>query len=467
MIALDLNDSGLVAARQADGRLIALEADTLFSPGLALPRADGLIVGLAAWRQARLHPTRIIADAWDRLDLTPYARPLPGARHAADIALAHLDAIRKRLGLEALPLVLAVPAHWSRDALGVLLGVTQSLRLNVRGLVDAGLAALPRLRGTAHALFLDGLLNRFTATLYVREEESVRRLDAVSAPAAGTWAIQQTLLQGVSREFVRQTRFDPAHRADTEQWLFDRLPALLGTLSAEEEESLTLPHGDREVRAVLRAASLAQMIAPAVHAALAAAQDLLLRRQVAGLPLEVFATHRLALVPGLGEALQALGDIRLHWLPEGAAARGACAFATVDPAAGLKLVTRREWAPAAPALPPVAASTSETPAQPGPTHLLLGAVAFPLGETPLFLAFRRPEVGSAGSGWERVDTPPSEGLSVQLAAGGTRLQALGSGVHAAVNGVGQAGEAQAGLGDRIGLVGVDAEARLIRCEPPP
>ena len=458
MISFELNDLGLLAVRKADGRLIPLEDGQASSPGVALPTAEGLKTGLEAWQRARLFPTHLIADAWDRMDLLPVARAQSGLRHPADVVRAHLDRLRGRIGLEALPLVLVTPPHYSRDQLGVLLGVAQSLKLNLYGLIDAATAALARPPEADLALVLDLHLGRFSASLFTQDSGHLRRLGVATSDKAGGWALNQVLLKGVARQFVLQTRFDPCHDAAGEQELFNRLPGFLQALSAEEEEPLVLPAGGREARAVIRAASLAQLAAPAVHEALATAQDLLHRHEATGLPLHVFATHRLAVVPGLEPALQTLGEIRLTWLPEGAAGRGAFALASGTGKDGARLVTQRSYLPPAPAAP-AAVSLSAATATDAPTHVLVGPRAYPLAGTPVHLAFR-----AERSVFAPVAQPGERDTSVRLDARGVWLFARDPSVR--VNGVPAEGEVAVALGDLIAIEGTPAEARLIRCESP-
>jgi hypothetical protein len=50
--------------------------------------------------------------------------------------------------------------------------------------------------------------------------------------------LQERLVEIIAAEFVRQTRFDPRHKAATEQQLYDALPAALRTLQQRGETNL-------------------------------------------------------------------------------------------------------------------------------------------------------------------------------------------------------------------------------------
>jgi hypothetical protein len=47
-------------------------------------------------------------------------------------------------------------------------------------------------------------------------------------------------MQAIADEFVRRTRFDPFHDADTEQALYDRLPTLLDELKQAEDTEVAM-----------------------------------------------------------------------------------------------------------------------------------------------------------------------------------------------------------------------------------
>jgi hypothetical protein len=416
-----------------------------------------LITGLGAWQQSRLHPTEIITDAWDRMDLQPLARKGIAARHAADIVLSHARSLYMRMGIGPLPLVWVVPGHYTRDQLGVLLGVAQSLRVTPGGLVDAGTAAISTAPRGAFALHLDLLLNRFNASLYSAEAGELRRLGCRSATRSGLWQLYQTLLKALSRQFVLQTRFDPTHDAAAEQALFGEIPALLLELSGDEQGEVSLNHRGKLLKAGVHASSLASVAAPLVHEWLGATQELLHEHQASGTALDVYLSDRLAGVPGLESALQTLGDIRLRWLPFAASARGALALASGGGAEGSRLITRRTLAG-------VKRETTVTvsapvPAIDQPTHVLVGTVAYSLAGRGCHLSL------AAGEPEFKVTLDPGEG------GAGLKADAQGALMHVRDTRICLDGNPVVGVvplrnGQRITLSGTSAKAKLIRTGVP-
>ena len=153
-----------------------------------------------------------------------------GIATAADLAHAHLSSLlTEPVRAGAQELLLAVPPGYSREQLGLLIGIANECGIVARGLVDQGLAACATLPAVPHMLHLDLHLHQATATLVevARAESMLRRARYELLPGCGVLAFQQALAQSIAAAFVRETRFDPLHEAATEQRLYDRLPQWL------------------------------------------------------------------------------------------------------------------------------------------------------------------------------------------------------------------------------------------------
>ena len=67
LIALELNDTGILAAAGDPAALICLDGQAQESPGFALPQKKDLLVGRAAENKAHLFPRQILNRFWDQV----------------------------------------------------------------------------------------------------------------------------------------------------------------------------------------------------------------------------------------------------------------------------------------------------------------------------------------------------------------------------------------------------------------
>src|SRR5678815_4926234 len=117
LLALELNDACLVLARGAgQGEWLA------DSEGYALLDGDTILTGEAARSRARLRPLYAYNRFWRDIGTGDLPRTNARAQSPADLALA-------------------LPAGFTREQLGLLLGVANECGVHVSGLVDAAVAA--------------------------------------------------------------------------------------------------------------------------------------------------------------------------------------------------------------------------------------------------------------------------------------------------------------------------------------
>src|SRR5690606_19789345 len=129
---LEFNDAGL---RVSDENGILLS-----SPGYALVLPKQIEFGERARSQSRINPLNSYNQFWHKLSLDPFSRPIAHYRHNADLAFSHLQDLAGSAELEG-DVLLAVPGSFSREQLGILLGLIRQSPFRAVGLVDAGLAA--------------------------------------------------------------------------------------------------------------------------------------------------------------------------------------------------------------------------------------------------------------------------------------------------------------------------------------
>ena len=375
VLALEINDVDLILGR-ADGGWQSL------GPGYALLDPGQPLLGDEARGQARLRPKRLQNRFWSALSVEPLAVPATYAATNADLACAQLRAAWEQAnGAEATAAVLLVPGTFSREALGLLLGIAGECGVPAKAVVDTAVVAAEPPADGRPVLHLDVHLH-FVIVTEVLPANGVARGEIQVSEAVGHASLEQAWAKTVAEAFVRQTRFDPLHDARSEQDLFDRLPGWLEALEQTGETELTLEQGDRTLRANMSRRQLLDVAAPQYERVHRIVDALRVSRGAVSLQL----SDRAARLPGLAERLAGLPDTELLRLaPERAVAgalaqaeyltggEGAVRYVTSLPEAGAT-------APPVAALPP-----AEDDHRPAPSHLLSGTVAYVLNDTPLTL----------------------------------------------------------------------------------
>ncbi len=396
MIGLELNDAGLLAAGP-EGDLLEIERGATASPGVALIEEGRLRVGLAAEKRCRRLPRQINRHFWSELASDPLQDPAYAGWTQADLAHAHLSHIWQQLAPAREALLVAVPDSFSEHQLGLLAGIMNALAMPVQGFVPLSLAALPPNAPAEILLHLDlGLHQTLLTVLNLRREAVHPEKTAIAG--LGLEALRKAWMQAMADEFVRHTRFDPFHAADTEQALYDQLPGLLAALETSEEVAVAMD----TPAAVHRIQLTREVVEQALHPLMEA-----LQREIGALqqdffhghPLEtILVSHRASCLPGFSRRLAAAVGARVVPLAQGAAASGVLAFAKAFPPGeagqGVPLLNRR---PRKGKRPPAAVPSPghATDQEPAATHLLYCSRGYPLSERPLIIGRDIP-AGCAG-----------------------------------------------------------------------
>jgi len=400
VLVIELNDSGILVGDAEHCRDAG--------PGYAMLDPEGLKIGEAAQRESRLRPRQMHNRFWLELDAGSLPVPSAHAATCADLACAQLRSLWQSYGGDRVEAVIfAVPGFYSRDALGLLLGIAQATDIPARGLVDTAVAASGAPLADRRLVHLDCHLHASLLT-ELSGVERLSRGEIHFVEAAGLAGLSERWIKTVAEAFVRQTRFDPLHNAKTEQKLFDSVPDWVGRLEADNELEVAIEHQGRTVsakvagRQMLEAAeSFYERLVRLVESA----------RRARG-PLTVQLSHRLALLPGLVARLGDIEQTEVVTLPESAVVRGALARSAqiLTSAEAVHYVTTLDQTAAAEVLDaaalPQPRDDQPRPPRSRPTHLLNGAIAFPLGEDPL-------TVGTAPPSDARGVKPngPPEGIS--------------------------------------------------------
>jgi hypothetical protein len=395
MLSLELIDSGLVLAqRQGDAVRVVSEA-----PGFAVLEESATVTGTAAAARVRLRPLLAQSNYWRGLSTEPLTRPSRLIGTTADLAFAQVSQLLEEYKNDSEGVVLAVPAGYSREQLGLLLGVVGETGVPVAGLVDAGLAACSLETANARVLHLDLELHQALLTVLEYgggERPGLKRTRYEIAPRRGVLALQQVWLTLVAEEFVRKTRFDPLHEAASEQRLVDLLPQWLAEIATQSPLTLSMQFGDRALEIELTR----ERFIEAADAHYTELLSLVQNARVAGVAIDLRLSQRVASLPGLRERFQTLRDCTVHVLPQGAAALGSLKYeaAIRRPADSLALVYHLPT-PLAAGDEPVATHVEATPAPLRPTHVLFQGRAWSISEQPL-------AVGWSVSGATRALTLP-------------------------------------------------------------
>jgi len=396
MLSLELIDAGLVLATQR-GDAIGVIAE---EPGMAVLEEDLTMTGTDAAARVRLKPLLAHTNFWREVSTEPLVRPTRQIRTSADLAFAQASALFKTVKGEE-GVLLAVPAGYSREQLGLLLGIVNETGINVSGIVDAALAACSYEPAPPRILHLELELHQALLTVLEYaggERPGLKRARYEILARHGVLAVHQSWLQMIAEQFVRKTRFDPLHDASSEQRLLDQLPELLQHLADREQVTITMQLGER----VLEIEVARTDFISAAEKHYAELQRLVQESRVAGMPIELRLSHRVASLPGLLDRLAALRDCEVRVLPRGAAALSALHYANAirRPAESLALVYHLPAPRAAGSGQASASQAGATPAALRPTHVLFQGRAWHLTDRPL-------SVGWAAEGSTRKLTLPA------------------------------------------------------------
>jgi len=210
----------------------------LQSPGYALLEGGkSYQFGTGARAAARLQPRNINTRFWWQLNMEPLQPALGPARHTGDLVHAHLQAMHKEVDKPD-EWVLAVPGSMQRDQLSLLLGIIGQCPFDAVGLVNRSVALASSLGGSGRIFHLEIQLHQALLSELAESNAGVELQRAVPLPGCGMLQLQERLVETIAAAFIRQTRFDPRRKADTEQALYDRLPEALQTLASQSETNL-------------------------------------------------------------------------------------------------------------------------------------------------------------------------------------------------------------------------------------
>lgn len=233
------------------------------SPSVAHVEGTSILFGEQALAKSRSEPQGFCALHWSRVDLTPLHRANRVARHHADLIYRHLEYLHAQHGpLE--DIVFIVPSDLNYTQLALLLGIAQSLKLGVVGLVDAAVANVINENVDFPSVqFLE--LGQFRTTISkVSINDHARFESTQSIERAGQDYLSNLSVKWIADCFLDQARFDPLHQAQTEQIIFDHIDSWIESLSLAPNINVEIEHLGRRHGVSLSRSALLEVLSSGV-----------------------------------------------------------------------------------------------------------------------------------------------------------------------------------------------------------
>jgi hypothetical protein len=299
----NINDAGIQVS--VDGDLIRT------SPGYAVLDGSNLLTGEEASQNAKLLPRWTNNRFWSQLNVNPLPNGNNQIRHHADLAFAHLEALWQPIAASVESAVFVVPGYYGNDNLGLLLGMSQEASIPVRGIVDSSIIQAADLPLRKTVLHLDIHLHSITLT-NISNTGTLARRDVKTVIESGFFTLLDRWSNIIADQFIQTTRFDPMHNADTEQQLFNKLPAWIVALSEVNAHPISLNAGDTEHSVSISNDSLLKACA-SIYPQIVQA----IRNEVpAGETATLLVSHRFTGFPGLKNSLGLINNVEVVDLAE-------------------------------------------------------------------------------------------------------------------------------------------------------
>ncbi len=232
MICIELNDSEIRVARGLD---IVLK-----SPGYAISNNGNIELGTAAFQKSRLNPRSTNNRFWKNLNQDPIQNFSNEIRHNADLAYHHLLTIHEQVGKPE-EVLFAIPGNYSNDQLSLLLGLADACKFKAIGLVDSAIAAVANEVRDGDYIHIDIHLYQ-TVLTHINVSDQVSRISVENIEGTGLSTIYDICAVQISDMFIKHSRFDPQHHAETEQALYNQIPSCLNALKTQSDFLLEIQY---------------------------------------------------------------------------------------------------------------------------------------------------------------------------------------------------------------------------------
>lgn len=360
---VEVNDSNILVAKDA--------GIILNSPGIAVINNSGIHFGESAMRMAYLNPRETYSRFWNKLSQDSLQTPRNNFRHHADLVFAHLMDIYEKSGNPG-ELLFVVPGSYTTEQLSLLLGIVQACPFDAVGLVDSAVAATAAVANPGKYQYIDIHLHKTIITsLNVTDEVSRSSIDTIDD--LGLNRIYTIIAGTIADLFIQQSRFDPLHHAETEQALYDQLPASLNKLRESRETVMDIQYGDTTHQARFSRDAILKKLNPVY--------EKLRQRLSPSVPCLV--NERITFLPGLTDFLSTVETITAEAMFE-ICQKNEAAIRTPGP--GLSFISSLPVSHKANIRQVAASAKEEKTTDPGITHILLHNHAYPIGENTLYLS---------------------------------------------------------------------------------
>ena len=371
----------LLAAHINDAGISVLDADRILyrEPGFALLEDDNLITGIPAFENARIKPRRIQNRYWSELRTDP----LPDRRFQhlspADLVSRQLEQVWQQVSSSGDRLVIAVPAYMTSENLGLFLGIANEIGVPIVGLIDAAVAATRREYRGAVLTHVDMSLHAASLSRMSQNGQAQLERSAIIEDC-GLMSLYDGWIRAISDAFVKQSRFDPLHTAETEQLLLDRLNDWLVAASSRDVVALDIEYMGISHNAAIESLHLVSAAAPVYQKIASQLRAVYRAEETPAIQL----SDRAARMPGLADMLAARVGGEVFLLEPGATARGLITRCRdmQRGEGGVSLIRHLPWDQAA-----ITIETADAPevASGQPTHLLFENTAYAIDGRPLLL----------------------------------------------------------------------------------
>jgi hypothetical protein len=369
--------------------LLALDGTDRESPGFAFIDNNRLLVGRDAAVRARLDPRRASNLFWDQINTESLEEWDPFAQNHAELAYAHLARIWEQVKGYGNEMILAVPDYFSREQLGLILGIAQELSLPVKGFVSLAVAASDAQGPEGLLLHLDIHLHRAVLTV-LEQDHNLTRKASQTIPGKGLAHLYTEWVQAIAEEFVRTTRFDPLHQAGSEQELYNRLPEILAEIKQRPSIVFDMTAGSKTHRLILPRDLLVQKneaLFREIHSVVEQLRDQYARP---GRPVTLQLAHRFTRLSGWQEMADGMANAHTIKLSPGAGALGVLRLrdqiAAQSAGQNVSYLTSRPGRTlrSPPQMHDQSALLQTEDVRP-PTHLLHRNLAYPISDRPLII----------------------------------------------------------------------------------
>ena len=225
---LDINDAQL---------MVATASGTERSCGMAFWDGGQYHFGHRAVSELRRKPLETKSDFWTSLNTQPLSPAFGNARHSADLVYSHL---KELLGAsdDLDDLVIVTPANVGDDQLSLLLGILQSLSIDISAVIDRSLIATHS--GDGRSVHIETQWRQLLITEVIESEGERSVTETKPLPGLGLLDCYEQILERCADRCVDQTRFDPRRSADGEQELWNAVPDILAALQSSPKHTVSL-----------------------------------------------------------------------------------------------------------------------------------------------------------------------------------------------------------------------------------